>query len=117
MRFVIVFAGPNPRLQYKDARSLSTQHYITAVVVSVLAAVYVTVRAIHLKALVELTLFLCAIRLHGRRGKGMAVSFSREKIKARTAEGRKEGGWKNTVTRLVRPLDVHNELEENTLLL
>ena len=28
------------------------------------------------------------IRLHGRRGKGMAESFSREKIKARTAERR-----------------------------
>ena len=63
--------------------------------------------------------FVHKFRLHSRRGKGMAESFSRKKIKARTAERR-------LMRNPVRPffcvtpagtsneLDVQNEWEENT---
>ena len=54
------------------------------------------------------------IRLHGRRGKGMAESFSREKIKASTAES----GWMENpvlpscVTPAGTSIEVQNEWEE-----
>ena len=59
------------------------------------------------------------IRLHGRRGKGMAESFSRQKIKARTAEGRwiKNPVWPSscvTPAGTSNELDVQNGWEENT---
>ena len=57
------------------------------------------------------------IRLHGRRGKGMAESFSREKIKASTTERR----WienpvlpSSCVTPAGTSIEVQNEWEENT---
>ena len=57
------------------------------------------------------------IRLHGRRGKGMAESFSRQK--SRHAP-QKEGGLKNPVwpssyvTPVGTSIDVQNGWEENT---
>ena len=57
-------------------------------------------------------------RLHGRRGKGMAESFSREKLRQAP---QKEGGWKILCyllpvwPRLVRTsVEVQKEWEENT---
>ena len=59
------------------------------------------------------------IRLHGRRGKGMAESFSREKNKARTAERKwmRNPVWPSscvTPAGTSNELDVQNEWEENT---
>ena len=56
------------------------------------------------------------IRLHGRRGKGMAESFSREKLRQAP---QKEGGWKkilcsSCVTPAGTSIEVQNEWEENT---
>ena len=57
------------------------------------------------------------IRLHGRRGKGMAESFSREKI---SHAPQKEGGWKILCDlspvwpRAGTSIDVQNEWEEST---
>ena len=58
------------------------------------------------------------IRLHGRRGKGMAESFSREKLRQAP---QKEGGWKILcylipvcVTPAGTSIEVQNEWEENT---
>ena len=58
------------------------------------------------------------IRLHGRRGKGIAESFSREKLRHAP---QKEGGWEIlcdlppvTPAGTSNELDVQNEWEENT---
>ena len=60
------------------------------------------------------------IRLHGRRGKGKAESFSREKFRHTL---QKEGGWELlsvwpsscvTPAGTSNELDVQNEWEENT---
>ena len=64
------------------------------------------------------------IRLHGRRGKGMAESFLREKLRQAP---QKEGGWKilcvkknlnaprpSRVTPAGTSIEVQNEGEENT---
>ena len=60
--------------------------------------------------------FVHKIRLHGRRGKGMAESFSREKLRQAP---QKEGGWKILlpsfcVTPAGTSIEVQNEWEENT---
>ena len=59
------------------------------------------------------------IRLHGRRGKGMAESFSREKLKKGAAERRcmRNPVWPSscvTPAGTSNELDVQNEWEENT---
>ena len=59
------------------------------------------------------------IRLHGRRGKGMAETFFARKVKAHTTEGRwvKNPVWPSfcvTPAGTSNEHDVQNELEENT---
>ena len=57
------------------------------------------------------------IRLHGRRGKGMAESFSREKLRHAPQKGGWEILWPSscvTPAGTSNELDVQNEWEEKT---